>query len=234
MHCKPLVTGFTPGHILYAIAHISSMKSDLHGTQRCEDWMDVEEVKIRAYIEIPVLAAICCSRHLLATRKDGSHLMLWSPLLLLSRTNVHLMTGPPARDASGTISWLHFASCGKKELLVSPCCSIQYGGGRLATCFYLLLLTLYWALHKRRHTIDLVLSYGLPVTNLSVPLYLYMYCRSPSCSAMLGYYLPLPLSFLLILISFVALPVPGFILPVKPSLEEERTSCWREREINNK
>lgn len=50
MHCKPLVTGFTPGHILYAIAHISSMKSDLHGMQRCEDWMDVDEVKIRAYI----------------------------------------------------------------------------------------------------------------------------------------------------------------------------------------
>lgn len=79
-----------------------------------------------------------------------------------------LMTGSPAWDALGMISWLHFASCGKKKLLVSPCCSIQYRGVcvcvcRLASCIlFIVTHSILGHAHKRRHTMDLVLSYGLP------------------------------------------------------------------------
>lgn len=78
---NPVPTGITPGPTLYAIARISSLRSafdlflteeiiqllcthtNLHGRRRCEDWRDVDEVEMRAYIGILILAGVYRSRH---------------------------------------------------------------------------------------------------------------------------------------------------------------------------
>lgn len=78
---NPVPTGTTPGPTQYAAAHISSLKSafdlfitgemvellckhtNLHGKQKCEKWVDVDEVEMRAYIGILILAGVHRSRH---------------------------------------------------------------------------------------------------------------------------------------------------------------------------
>lgn len=81
LHYNPVPTGITPGPTLYAVARISSLRSafdlfiteemiqllcthtNLHGRWRCDDWRDVDEVEMRAYIGILILAGVYRSRH---------------------------------------------------------------------------------------------------------------------------------------------------------------------------
>ena len=81
LHHNPVSTGFTPGPTLYAVAHISNLRSafdhfiteeiiqllctntNLHGRRRCEDWKNVDEVEMRVYIGILILAGVYRSRH---------------------------------------------------------------------------------------------------------------------------------------------------------------------------
>ncbi|XP_070778216.1 piggyBac transposable element-derived protein 4-like [Enoplosus armatus] len=81
LHYNPVPTGITPGPTLYAVARISSLRSafdlfiteeiihllcthtNLHGRRRCEDWRDVDEVEMRTYIGILILAGVYRSRH---------------------------------------------------------------------------------------------------------------------------------------------------------------------------
>uniref|UniRef100_A0A3P8SVH4 PiggyBac transposable element-derived protein domain-containing protein n=1 Tax=Amphiprion percula TaxID=161767 RepID=A0A3P8SVH4_AMPPE len=80
-HFNPVPTVITPGPTLYAVARISNLRSafdlfiteemiqllcthtNLHGRRRCEDWRDVDEVEMRAYIGILILAGVYHSRH---------------------------------------------------------------------------------------------------------------------------------------------------------------------------
>ena len=81
LHYNPVSTGITPGPTLYAVVYTSNLRSafdlfiteetiqllcthaNLHGRQRCEDWGDVDEVEMRTYIGILILAVIYRSRH---------------------------------------------------------------------------------------------------------------------------------------------------------------------------
>ncbi|XP_019220611.1 piggyBac transposable element-derived protein 3 [Oreochromis niloticus] len=80
MRYNPVPTGITPGPTLYAVARISTLRSafdlfvteeilqllcthtNLHGRRKCEDWRDVDDVEMRAYIGILILAGVYRSR----------------------------------------------------------------------------------------------------------------------------------------------------------------------------
>lgn len=81
MRYFPVPTGITPGPTLYAVARISTLRSafdlfvteeiiqllcthtNLHGRRKYEDWRDVDEVEMRAYIGILILAGVYRSRN---------------------------------------------------------------------------------------------------------------------------------------------------------------------------
>ena len=109
LHYNPVPTGITPGPTLYAVAHISNMRSafdlliteeiiqllctntNLHGRQRCEDWRDVDEVEMRAYIGILILAGVYRSRReatcVMWDAKPGQA-MFWATMPLYGFTQI--------------------------------------------------------------------------------------------------------------------------------------------------
>uniref|UniRef100_A0A3B4HAA9 PiggyBac transposable element-derived protein domain-containing protein n=1 Tax=Pundamilia nyererei TaxID=303518 RepID=A0A3B4HAA9_9CICH len=76
MHYNPVPTSITPGPTLYAVARISTLRSafdlfvteeiiqllcthtNLYGRRKCENWRDVDDVEMRAYIGILILAGV--------------------------------------------------------------------------------------------------------------------------------------------------------------------------------
>ncbi|XP_005947474.1 piggyBac transposable element-derived protein 4 [Haplochromis burtoni] len=81
MRYNPVPTGITPGPTLYAVTRISTLRSafdlfvteeiiqllcthtNLHGRRKCENWRDVDDVEMRAYIGLLILAGVYRSRH---------------------------------------------------------------------------------------------------------------------------------------------------------------------------